>query len=192
MDNDGTACISEYGLEIVLQDDSSSKSIPINSRWLAPEILSKRDKRFPSVDGGKAADIYSFAMVMFEVCLPYLLPSHPNTYLNISSLAQILTGTIPFPSESDEEIVNKVTAGHRPKRLSSDSSRGMLDELWEQIVACWRQELNERPTAAEVLWAFGEAKGREPAIPVKGSNEEIIMKEWDWVESDREESTFLG
>ena len=68
----------------------------------------------------------------------------------------------------------------------------MLYELWEQIVAYWRQEPNERPTAAEVLRALGEAKDREPAKPVEGSNEEIIVKEWDWVESDREESAFLG
>lgn len=81
VDNDGVACISEYGLEIVLRDEASSKSIPSNVRWMAPEVLSTRSRHIPSGDGGKAADIYSFAMVMFEVRLPY---SYPCTQVCIS------------------------------------------------------------------------------------------------------------
>ncbi|KAF9641932.1 kinase-like protein [Thelephora ganbajun] len=85
VDSDGAACISEYGLELVLHDEVSSESIPINVRWTAPEILSTEnaDKRVAFVDGGKLVDVYSFSMVMFEV----------------------LTGAIPFANESDEEIV---------------------------------------------------------------------------------------
>ena len=70
MDGDGIACISEYGLETVLREEASSKSIPTNVRWIAPEALDTEDRRVPSGDDGKAADIYSFAMIMFEVSIP--------------------------------------------------------------------------------------------------------------------------
>ena len=67
MDGDGIARISEYGLEIVLSDE---KSIPTNVRWMAPEVLESKGRRDPFGDDGKSADIYSFAMVTFEVRIP--------------------------------------------------------------------------------------------------------------------------
>ena len=71
MDSDGVARISEYGLELVLREEGSSKPIPTNVRWMAPEVLSTKseDKRVTSVEARKRADIYSFAVVMFEVGL---------------------------------------------------------------------------------------------------------------------------
>ena len=72
MDGDGIACISEYGLETVLREEASSKSIPTNVRWIAPEILGTKDRRVPSGDDGKAADVYSFAMIMFEVSIRFV------------------------------------------------------------------------------------------------------------------------
>ena len=70
MDGDGVACISEYGLGGALRGES----IPTNVRWMAPEVLSaeSKNKRATSVDDGKRADVYSFAMVMFEVGQPSL------------------------------------------------------------------------------------------------------------------------
>ena len=72
MDSDGFACISDYGLETVLCDEACAKSIQTNIRWIAPEVLGKENRCVPSGDDGKAADIYSFGMVMFEVCLSCL------------------------------------------------------------------------------------------------------------------------
>ena len=68
MDSDGYACISEYGLGAVLRDEGRIESIPANVRWMAPEVLGIENRRVSSGDGGKAADVYSLAMVMFEVC----------------------------------------------------------------------------------------------------------------------------
>lgn len=71
VNGDGVACISEYGLEGILRNELSSKTIPTNARSMAPEVLSteNKNKQATSVDDGKRADIYSFAMVMFEVSL---------------------------------------------------------------------------------------------------------------------------
>lgn len=79
VDNNGAACISEYGLEIVLRDMAPSELTQTNIRWMAPEILGTGGRRIQSGDGGKAADVYSFAMIMFEVCLPRIYPTvHPD------------------------------------------------------------------------------------------------------------------
>ena len=82
MDNNGVACISEYGLEVILRIGAPSGSIPTNVRWMAPEVLSAEGKRVPSGDDGKAVDVYSFAMIMFEVSPMLLLVnsrlSHPS------------------------------------------------------------------------------------------------------------------
>ena len=59
-------------------------------------------------------------------------------------------------------------------------------------MVCWNQAPNERPTVPQVLRALGEAKDREPVIPVEDSDGGMVMKEWNWVESDREESTLSG
>ena len=66
VDRDGVACISEYGIEGVPPDASFPESIPTNVRWMAPEVLSK-EKQVTSVGDGKCADVYSLAIVMFEV-----------------------------------------------------------------------------------------------------------------------------
>ena len=68
MDGNGNACVSEYGLELVLREEASSESFPINVRWTAPEVFSATNKnKRASLDEGKRADIYSFGLVMFEV-----------------------------------------------------------------------------------------------------------------------------
>jgi len=102
-----------------------------------------------------------------------------------------LTGTTPFPCENDEKIADIVPAGLRPERPSNIVSQGTLDGLWEQVVACWNQEPNGRPTALRVLRALGEAKHREPVVSAEDSDDGMIMREWDWVEGEPEESGFL-
>ena len=103
-----------------------------------------------------------------------------------------MTGTIPFPNESDEEIVEKVAAGIRPWQPSDDLSYGISYELWGLIVACWYQEPNERPTALETLRGLDEAQRRESAGSVENSQVETMIREWGLSEDDPEESTLSG
>jgi serine/threonine protein kinase len=83
VDGDGFACISDYGLEIVLRDEACTKSVQANVRWMAPEVLGTKNRWVPSGEDGKTADIYSFGMVMFEVCLSCL-------YSTLESVSQRL------------------------------------------------------------------------------------------------------
>jgi serine/threonine protein kinase len=76
VDNNGVACLSEYGLELVLREEDSSRSTLANVRWMAPEVLSTLNKnKRVSVEDVKRADVYSLAMVMFEVGPPCSPPS---------------------------------------------------------------------------------------------------------------------
>lgn len=72
MDAGGVACISDYGLGLVLQKVFSSKYNAANVRWMAPELISpNNDWEQVDVDR-KCADIYSLAMVIADVGLPSL------------------------------------------------------------------------------------------------------------------------
>ena len=65
VDDAGCPRITDFGLAMVVHDKDSSQSAPDERghtiRWTAPEILSGEGTR------SKAADVFSFAMVMIEV-----------------------------------------------------------------------------------------------------------------------------
>ena len=190
--SDGVACISEYGLEVILRDGALSKSIAANVRWMAPEVLGAIGRRIPLGDRGKAADIYSFSMVMFEV----RISTFARDFETVSDpFPQALSGTDPFPDESDEEIPDIVAAGARPG-WPPDPPKLLVDELREQIEACWNQEPNNRPTAPEVVQAllvFGEARHQgRTETPVEDPGDGTLFRGWEHVGGDPEEGAFSG
>jgi len=165
--------------------------MPTNVRWTAPEVLKykKEDKSVTSVDDGKRADVYSFAVLMFEVGLPYCY-SKVWVYIPSPRLPrQVLSGTSPFPKDSDEEVVDKVTTGMRPEWAPEYASRGLEDPLWELIEVCWIHDPEERPTALTVLQtlqAIGEERPQESQEPPAHIDEDT----WHYVEVTPESSTF--
>ena len=66
VDTTGHAMITDCGLAVVTQSLDSIQSVPDergdSTRWMAPEILANRGAF------SKEADVFSFAMVMIEVC----------------------------------------------------------------------------------------------------------------------------
>ena len=192
MDSDGDACISEYSLGIILRDEASSKSILTNVRWMAPEVLSAKGRRIPSGDDGKAADVYSFAMIMFEVSP---LPSLTNSKPHPTPRPQVLSGTIPFPGKRDEDIVDRVAMGVRPSPPPDNPSKWSVGDLWEQIEACWNQEPNGRPTASKVLQilqGLGESKHQESVVSMENFGNKAMVRKQECVNDHPRESTFFG
>lgn len=101
-----------------------------------------------------------------------------------------MSGTIPFPSESDEEIVDRVTAGRRPEWPSNNPSK----LLRKQIEASWNQEPNERPAAFKVLrtlLTLDEAQHQKSTISVQDLDDEVTVGEQGRVNSDPGEGGFL-
>jgi hypothetical protein len=70
-------------------------------------------------------------------------------------LSQIFTGQIPFASMELYQAMLVSIQGQRPSRpLASDelsSSRGLNDEIWNLMEACWIREPSERPTADTIV-----------------------------------------
>ena len=73
MDGTGTACIADFGLSIIKLHKTRAYPIVYDDvprahgtlRWMAPEQL----KGIVTVP--RAADIYSFAVTIYEVCQTY-------------------------------------------------------------------------------------------------------------------------
>jgi len=111
--------------------------------------------------------------VRSESTLPSPVKPHLTHHL------QILSGSAPFPNESDDEIVDKVAAGLRPEWPSNKQK--LVDVLWKKIGACWAHEPNERPTAPEVLLTLEVlVEARHQGAEV--SEDEAMMREWERVE----------
>ena len=112
--------------------------------------------------------------------------------MHLTSGSQVLSGTTPFPNESDEEIVDKITRGLRPEWSSANPSQKLANALWEHIEACWNQEPKERPTAFEVLQtllALGEDKYQVPVASVENAEDDPMVREWEQAE-DTPDSMF--
>ena len=106
-----------------------------------------------------------------------------------------MTGTTPFLSESDDEIVDKVATGLRPEWPSGNPPQGLSDAVWEQVKTCWKQELKERPTASDVLEtlvALGETYHHGPVVSAGDAEEEAMAKGWEYIEDGPEEGAFVG
>ena len=80
--------------------------------------------------------------------------------------------------------------GLRPGRPSDSPSQGLIDEIWEQIEACWNHEPNARPTALRVLQtllALSEARHVELVASVEDSDDVATIGEWEHVEDGTED-----
>ena len=94
-------------------------------RWMAPEILKDRNARI-----NKKCDIYSYAMVMYE-------------------LVQL---KIPFHEDNYTKVVLKTVQGKRPTLPESESECPSF--LRRLIVASWSADPNERPSFSDIIVAL--------------------------------------
>jgi len=102
--------------------DEASKSIPTNARWMAPEVLltGDEDKRVTSVDDGKRADVYSFAVLMFEVGL---LGLYSQVRLYLTSVSH--TRSCPVPAHFPGIVMRKLWT-RSPQDCGLSGHIGML------------------------------------------------------------------
>jgi len=144
VDSSGRARIADFGLATVARNIDSMRNASQcggASRWTAPEVL----------NGGshtKEMDLFSFAMVMIEVCHGQSSTVHRGSAHRRSVSMQIFTGTIPFPSHQTIAAILAIANGGRPPRPTHPT---FTDDLWTLMQRCWNHDPHSRPEISEAL-----------------------------------------
>ncbi|KAG6824792.1 hypothetical protein H0H92_005822, partial [Tricholoma furcatifolium] len=117
----GRACIADFGLSSILPSWGGTP------HYQAPEL-------FGEAFNTKSTDIYAFG------CLAY----------------EVFTGKQPFSGNCNASVImNKVSKGQRPKRPFSGSAsrnfRGLTEDVWALIEACWTAHPMDRPAIDTVI-----------------------------------------
>lgn len=66
VNDNGEACLCDFGRSKLETDDDYSRSLFASCRWAAPELLLHSQENIP-VPLSFASDMYAFAMVVIEV-----------------------------------------------------------------------------------------------------------------------------
>jgi serine/threonine protein kinase len=101
-----------------------------NAHWRAPEVFQDEQNTEKYT---KAADVYSFALVFFEV----------------------LTGELPFANISKSQILGKIRCGERPILPPYDYCPVHLSAF---IKECWATRPEDRPKFPEICQRLQECK----------------------------------
>jgi len=142
--DDGTACISDFGLSTLLTQLGGSTfatthQAPGTLRWTAPELLDLREPEDeedpPHIIPTPRSDMFSFGRIML----------------------QILTGKVPYYYYTREaQVVHAISQGRTPKRPSQDL---VTDRQWSFIQRCWSPvDADEyaRPDDEEIVEFVGQ------------------------------------
>ncbi|OCH91487.1 kinase-like protein, partial [Obba rivulosa] len=128
----GVACITDFGLSVVLcyENNSSTASVVQGSlRWMAPEILDPEEFGVERAYLTRESDIHSFSLAMLE----------------------IFTGAIPFNDcPRDATVILRVIKGIRPQR-PPQTIDGLTDGVWNLMEECWQPDWRKRPDIKRVL-----------------------------------------
>ncbi|KAE9395982.1 kinase-like protein [Gymnopus androsaceus JB14] len=141
IDNNGQACLSDFGSAILTDSlatiTSTSVHVRGNIRWIPPEVLNPGNEDFDTVRKHPAVDVYSFAGLCYE----------------------IYTGKVPYYEQrAGGAVMMAVMEGLRPKRPDVNLILDDLsDSTWNCMEKCWSQNPASRPTIQEVIMTLENA-----------------------------------
>ena len=116
-----TAKLCDFGTARELNQTQTQTNAKGTFRWMAPEIASQPDAHI-----NRKCDVYSYAMVLFE----------------------IVTLQLPFKDDQELVAIFKVFQGERPTLPESDSDYEPF--LRRLITACWDKDPKTRPEFTEI------------------------------------------
>ena len=99
------------------------------------------------------SDIYSLSMVIVEVCafVAYDISWSGSDHF----LLKLVTGKVPFPEYTDQNVIVMVVKGGRPSRPRFSDTSGITLGVWEVAQECWNAEADKRPEVKTVLRRLG-------------------------------------
>jgi len=142
LDENLKAKVSDFGLSRV-RKDASSLTIGIGSPlWMAPEVWEEK-----SYD--TKADVYSFAIVMWE----------------------LMTGQVPFSQLRPFRIGQAVTQGERPPLPAEADCDPLTGRMCRLVRKCWDGDPTRRPDFSQVITELMEMTGFSiPSVPSSQPN----------------------
>jgi len=132
IDNNGRACLADFGLHTIASDLSSGASSAMldgTIRWMSPELLDPGKFGMQESRPTKESDCYALGMVIYEV----------------------LSDGGPFGLLSEAAVILRVLRGERPRRPEGDEGRLFTDGIWGILDLCWRSQPRERISAKAIL-----------------------------------------
>jgi serine/threonine protein kinase len=130
IDNNGTACISDFSLLTIISDPQTFLSSCIEggtTPWMSPELLDPESFGLKRSHPTKESDRYALGMVIYEV----------------------LNGRAPFfPSKAP---VLKILRDERPERPRGAQGAWFTDGIWMVLERCWKPHPEDRPSPDTVF-----------------------------------------
>ena len=144
VNDQGDACLADFGLSIVVSNKTSGRTEERRARghssiWVAPETLN--EERI-----SKETDVFAYSLVALEVRC-----SIDQFFAHVDCFVQIFKGESPWGQATAREIMTKITLGKRPSRPEDAEPFGLTTEVWNCLTACWHQNPGERITISEAL-----------------------------------------
>ncbi|XP_055348982.1 atrial natriuretic peptide receptor 1-like [Paramacrobiotus metropolitanus] len=133
--------ITDYALQDLNVEDHLATG---DQKWMAPELL--RTANFASASGKRRADVFSFSIILSEVCLlgdPYNNAQDYDKYTEI--IDTLKEGKPPVKRPNLEKI--------SMDPVKAEGLRNLAE-------ACWKENPTERPTMAEVDKMFQRMRGK--------------------------------
>ena len=149
IDENGHACLADFGLATIISGTSSFGSSSQfthggTCRWMSPELFHPEDFGLDDSRRTKFSDCYALGMVMYEV----------------------LSRRAPFSGYEDFAVVAKVRRGERPERPQGAEGKLFTDAIWGILERCWMPRRNDRPSTECVLqFLEGASRSWNPLSP---------------------------
>ncbi|TFK55856.1 kinase-like protein [Heliocybe sulcata] len=135
IDSMGNPLLADFGVSKIVEDITGvpftqSRGVSESYRWFAPELC--MGQGIMSLQ----ADIYAYGMTVLEL----LTHNQPFAYIKHTT-----------------EVVVEVARANRPRRPTEAEvlHRGLDDNLWKVMLACWAHERTDRPSIQTVIERLG-------------------------------------
>ncbi|KAF7336057.1 Kinase-like protein [Mycena sanguinolenta] len=133
INDEGNACLSDFGLATTIADADSTVGVTSTSnragslRWFAPELIEPTNFGCKKFMRTKASDVYAYACVCIE----------------------LYTGNPPFSHLQDVAAMLRVIKGERPEKPHT-----MPAALGELVTSAWAEDFRARPPIHDIAIAL--------------------------------------